>query len=110
VETYSMSNKDRERADYYPKYMYYHASEEDAAKFHLKYATTNVSNLSAENRFLAETSASSMQETKRTINDDIMALGKDMVKRSRRQDEELAELKGLVKELMSELRSKNTPS
>ncbi|KAF9967812.1 hypothetical protein BGZ65_012911, partial [Modicella reniformis] len=57
-------------------YMYYHASEEDAVQFHSKYTTTSVSNLSA--------------EIKRTINDNIMAIGKDMVEQSRRQYEELA--------------------
>ncbi|KAF9931776.1 hypothetical protein BGZ65_004715 [Modicella reniformis] len=59
---------------------------------------TGVSNPSTENRFLVETSGaagSPIQETQRTINDNIVALGKAMVERSRRQDEKLAEMEML---------------
>ncbi|KAF9976889.1 hypothetical protein BGZ65_007636 [Modicella reniformis] len=44
VETYAMSNEDRERDDYYPKHMYYIASEEEEeARFHSKYSISGVS-------------------------------------------------------------------
>ncbi|KAF9980034.1 hypothetical protein BGZ65_005643 [Modicella reniformis] len=115
-----MTKTARERGDYYPKQIYYCASEEEAAQFHSKYLITNVSNLSAENRFVVETSgaaASSIQDTQHTINDTILALGKDMVERSRKQDEELAglkremaELKKLIKSLSPPFSTNNVPS
>ncbi|KAF9954884.1 hypothetical protein BGZ65_003748, partial [Modicella reniformis] len=99
TETLIMSKKAHERSDCYPKHIYYCASEEEVEKFHLKYSVSDVSGLSAENRFVVETSgaaASSIQETQRTINDNIIVLGKDVIERSRRQDEELAEMRMLV--------------
>ncbi|KAF9995602.1 hypothetical protein BGZ65_008758, partial [Modicella reniformis] len=112
VETYSMSNNDRDRGDYYPKYMYYCASEEEIARFRTKYSISGVSYLSAENRFQVETSGADASSIQRTIiNDNIMALGKDMVEQSRRQDEEsyqsrrqyeeLARLRALVESFRS---------
>ncbi|KAF9926711.1 hypothetical protein BGZ65_007184, partial [Modicella reniformis] len=119
VETHAMFNAERERGDYYPKQIYYCASEEEAVQFHSKYSITDVSNLSAENRFLVEASASSIQETKRTINDNIMALGKDMVELRTlverphsydKVEQELSELKELFKDLVFQLKTKNVLS
>ncbi|KAF9947373.1 hypothetical protein BGZ65_008860, partial [Modicella reniformis] len=43
VEKYVMSNKARARTDYYPKYMYYGASAEDVVRFHSKYSISGIS-------------------------------------------------------------------
>ncbi|KAF9983654.1 hypothetical protein BGZ65_001562 [Modicella reniformis] len=96
TETLIKLTRERERSDYYPKHIYYYASEEEVEKFHLKYSISHVSGLSAENRFVVESSEAAASSIQRTINDNITALGKDMVERSRRQDEELAEMRMLV--------------
>ncbi|KAF9945178.1 hypothetical protein BGZ65_011069 [Modicella reniformis] len=87
-ETHAMRKATLERDDYYPKRIYYGASEEEDVQFHSKYFITDVWNLSAENRFVVETSkenTTSIQETvkdsivalRRDTKDDIMALGRD---------------------------------
>ncbi|KAF9974351.1 hypothetical protein BGZ65_008775, partial [Modicella reniformis] len=56
-ETYAMTKASREKGDYYPKRIYYGASDEEAVRFHSKYSITDVSTLSAENRFVVKSSS-----------------------------------------------------
>ncbi|KAF9993080.1 hypothetical protein BGZ65_011453, partial [Modicella reniformis] len=83
-----MPKATHERGDYYPKQIYYGEDEEEVMKFHEKYSNADVKP--------SGVAASSIGETQRTINDNIMALGKDMVERSHRQDEELSNLRAQV--------------
>ncbi|KAF9915194.1 hypothetical protein BGZ65_000855 [Modicella reniformis] len=81
VETHIMSKKAHERGHYYPKQIYYCASEEKATKFHSKYAIFDDSSLSAENRFVVETSRKAdviVRENQHNINDNIMVLSDDL--------------------------------
>ncbi|KAG0004132.1 hypothetical protein BGZ65_000871, partial [Modicella reniformis] len=43
VETHVMTKSDRKRSDYYPKQIYYWASEEQVVKFHSKYSVCDAS-------------------------------------------------------------------
>ncbi|KAF9960624.1 hypothetical protein BGZ65_011995, partial [Modicella reniformis] len=106
-ETHVMTKAGQERGDYYPKRIYYGASEEEAARFHSKYSITDVSTLSAENRFVVETSkmeTTSIRETmtsiRETMNDNIVALRRDtndnIMTLRRNTDDELAMLKVLL--------------
>ncbi|KAF9987533.1 hypothetical protein BGZ65_003192 [Modicella reniformis] len=63
VETHIMSRKARMRSDYYPKYVYYCASEKEVEQFQSQYTILDVSSLSAENRFMMEASAVSNSMT-----------------------------------------------
>ncbi|KAF9937280.1 hypothetical protein BGZ65_001607 [Modicella reniformis] len=81
VETHAMLEQSLKKADYYPKQIFYRASEEEALEFHSEYSITDISNLSAENRFMVETSkedATSIRESQRTINDGIVGLENDI--------------------------------
>ncbi|KAF9952883.1 hypothetical protein BGZ65_004999 [Modicella reniformis] len=102
VEThilYILYRKAYKRGDYYPKQIYYCASEEEAMQFHSKYSIIDDSSLSAESRFVVETSrttAASIRENQRAINDNIMVLRNDMFNHSCNQDVVIDRLSKLV--------------
>jgi hypothetical protein len=90
------------RNDFYPEYIYYCSSEE----------VSNVSDLSPENRFVVDRCSSAIQESSRNHSQELAKL-RVLVERPCDHDalkQEVAELTGLVKELMLQLRTNNTPS
>ncbi|KAF9993786.1 hypothetical protein BGZ65_010642, partial [Modicella reniformis] len=102
VETHAISKLAQEWGDYYPKRIYYCANEDDAVQFHSKYSIVDISNLSAESRFVVESSkveATSIRESQRTMNDTIMKMRNDF-NDSYSEESEMAKLKGIMKNLV----------
>ncbi|KAF9950193.1 hypothetical protein BGZ65_006777 [Modicella reniformis] len=87
VETYAMSEKARERGDYYPKHIYYCASEEEAMRFHSNFSITDVSKLySDKSSFVVDTpkeEAASLRENQRIMNEEIAKLKELLVNQTR---------------------------
>jgi hypothetical protein len=109
------------------EYIYYCADDEEVEKFRSRHSIYQISDLSPENRFVAETSReahteihstqcailqniSEMQRENRDMKQELAEL-KGAVERSRGHDDlkqELTELKGLVKDLMLQLKNNST--
>ncbi|KAK3824980.1 MAG: hypothetical protein J3Q66DRAFT_419865 [Benniella sp.] len=90
----------------YPGLVYYHATEEEVEKYWSKYSVSEVSNLSAEDRFVVETSSANHH----TIMNDIKALAEDVkIDRSDRArshhetKQEIAEAKQEIAEAKQEI-------
>ncbi|KAK3824676.1 MAG: hypothetical protein J3Q66DRAFT_325773 [Benniella sp.] len=96
MEMLTVYNQGVSNHDSYPEYIYYCANDEEVNKFQSQFTISEASGLSPENRFVVE---------------EIQTLEKDVaveaVGRHRDHDElkqELTELRGLVKDLMKQLR------
>lgn len=80
------------RPDCYPRFIYNCANEEMVDMLQSKYSISEVSDLSPKSRFVVE-------DNRRTVDDKYDEL-----------EEEMAELKGLVKDLVLQLKTNNTTS
>ncbi|KAK3824978.1 MAG: hypothetical protein J3Q66DRAFT_326588 [Benniella sp.] len=79
--------------------VYYHASEKEVEQYWSKYSVSDVSSLSAENRFVVETSSANHH----TIMNDIKTLAEEV----RSEQKEMAELKLLVASILGKLDDMN---
>ena len=83
----------------YSRLVYYHTTEEEVEKYWSKYSDSDISNLSAENRFVVETSSANHH----TIMNDIKALAEQVSS----EQKEMAELKLLVASILGKLDDMN---
>ncbi|KAI8351694.1 hypothetical protein B0O80DRAFT_111249 [Mortierella sp. GBAus27b] len=88
VENHIMTDKARRRGDYYPKYIYYCASETEAARFRSKYAVFESEGLTPEGRYIVEKSS----EAATKIEKDVQALGADIRLEVKQEIDEIKEL------------------
>ncbi|KAF9208761.1 hypothetical protein BGZ49_007617 [Haplosporangium sp. Z 27] len=89
VEIFLMTQGTRQNRNYFPDFIYYGASEQEAELYESKFYITNKSNLSTENRFLVETIAgeqTTSQSAQRAILRDVQALTKDLERMKQSQD------------------------
>jgi hypothetical protein len=91
--------------------VYYHATEKEVEQYWSKYSVSDVSNLSAENRFVVESSSANQH----TIMNDIKALAEevklersDRVSSNHAAQKEIAELKQLVVDLLGKMDAMST--
>ncbi|KAI8351683.1 hypothetical protein B0O80DRAFT_111103 [Mortierella sp. GBAus27b] len=96
LENYTMTDGARRRVDYFPKYIYYCASEEEITNFRSKYSLFDDTNLTPEGRFLLSKSSETVSKVE-AIRDKMDALGDDLKAEVR---QEIAELRELVKTLL----------
>jgi hypothetical protein len=96
LENYTMTDGARRRVDYFPKYIYYCASEEEITNFRSKYSLFDDTNLTPEGRFLLSKSSETVSKVE-AIQDKMDALGDDLKAEMRK---EIAELRELVKTLL----------
>lgn len=129
MELLTVYNQGVSNHDSYPEYIYYCANDEEVNRFQSQFTISEASGLSPENRFVAD----AVEETRRTIHGRIETLGQGITaehrtlhesiattlekegrtERSCDHDElrqELTELRGLVKELMGQLRAQSGTS
>ncbi|KAG0225604.1 hypothetical protein BGX31_007592, partial [Mortierella sp. GBA43] len=86
----TMTDSERRRGDNYPKYIYYCATEEEAARFRSKFSAFNEESLTFEGRYLLDKSnetASKMDTVNRTV-DTIQ----DTMEKVRQENAELREM------------------
>lgn len=118
METHAMSNKTRRKSDFYPRYIYYCASDDEVAQFRSKcsmlggtHATlaNDMSTLMETLRMERESRVASYKELKQ----EIKASGEDQeMERARSHEklrEEMDDLKATINELLLALRSQNIP-
>ncbi|KAG0006421.1 hypothetical protein BGZ65_008231, partial [Modicella reniformis] len=89
VEIFLMTPSTRQNRNFFPDYIYYGANEQEAELYESKYSISNRSNLSIENRFLADTffvEQSMTQLAQRAILRDVQALGRDIDRLKQTQD------------------------
>ncbi|KAG0354620.1 hypothetical protein BG005_006333 [Podila minutissima] len=103
IEIISMTPSDRQNCNYFPDYIYYGASEQEAELYESKYYIASKSNLSLENRFLIETVSTehnATQLSQRAVLRDIQTVAHEMDKLRQTQDEFNQDMARLV-ELMA---------
>ncbi|KAF9410223.1 hypothetical protein BGZ94_001720, partial [Podila epigama] len=103
IEIISMTSGDRQNSNYFPDYIYYGASEQEAELYESKYHIASKSNLSLENRFLVETVSmeqNATQLSQRAIQRDIQTVAREMDRLRQTQDEFNQDMAHLV-ELMA---------
>jgi uncharacterized protein YdcH (DUF465 family) len=90
----TMTDSERRRGDNYPKYIYYCATEEEAARFRSKFSAFNEESLTFEGRYLLDKSnetASKMDTVNRTV-DTIQ----DTMDKMRKENAELRDMVKMV--------------
>ncbi|KAG0098226.1 hypothetical protein BGZ93_000771 [Podila epicladia] len=103
IEIISMTPSDRQNCNYFPDYIYYGASEQEAELYESKYYIASKSNLSLENRFVIETVSMehmATQLSQRAVLRDIQTVAREMDKLRQTQDEFNQDMARLV-ELMA---------
>ncbi|KAG0031570.1 hypothetical protein BGZ81_000982 [Podila clonocystis] len=103
IEIISMTPSDRQNCNYFPDYIYYGASEQEAELYESKYYIASKSNLSLENRFLIETVSleqNATQLSQRAVHRDVQTVAREMDKLRQTQDEFNQDMARLV-ELMA---------
>ncbi|KAG0013361.1 hypothetical protein BGZ80_011124 [Entomortierella chlamydospora] len=89
VEVFLMTQSTRQNRNYFPDFIYYGASEQEAELYESKFSITDKSNLSIENRYLVETledEQSAAQQTQRALLRDVQALTKELKGMKQTQD------------------------
>ncbi|GJJ72861.1 hypothetical protein EMPS_05219 [Entomortierella parvispora] len=82
VEVFLMTPGARQNRNYFPDYIYYGASEQEAELYESKYYIASKSNLSIENRFLVDTVSSEQKDamrSQRAVLRDVQAVAKELV-------------------------------
>ncbi|KAG0337216.1 hypothetical protein BG000_005687 [Podila horticola] len=103
IEIISMTSSDRQNCNYFPDYIYYGASEQEAELYESKYHIASKSNLSLENRFLIDTVSmeqNATQLSQRAVLRDVQTVAREMDKLRQTQDEFNQDMARLV-ELMA---------
>ncbi|KAG0235330.1 hypothetical protein BGX31_004268 [Mortierella sp. GBA43] len=89
VEIFMMTKTARQNRNYFPDYIYYGASEQEAELYESQFNIANRSNLSIENRFLAETIVEEHNVTQfaqRTILRDLQLFSREIERMKQTQD------------------------
>ncbi|KAF9361081.1 hypothetical protein BGX26_005948 [Mortierella sp. AD094] len=89
VEVFLMTQSTRQNRNYFPDFIYYGASEQEAELYESKFYITNKSNLSIENRYLVDTledEQSAAQQTQRALLRDVQTLTKELKGMKQTQD------------------------
>ncbi|KAF9383655.1 hypothetical protein CPC16_008828, partial [Podila verticillata] len=103
IEIISMTSSDRQNCNYFPDYIYYGASEQEAELYESKYHIASKSNLSIENRFLIDSVSmeqNATQLSQRAVLRDVQTIAREMDKLRQTQDEFNQDMARLV-ELMA---------
>lgn len=98
-----MTSSDRQNCNYFPDYIYYGASEQEAELYESRYYIASKSNLSIENRFLIDTVSmeqNATQLSQRAVLRDVQTIAREMDKLRKTQDEFNQDMARLV-ELMA---------
>ncbi|KAG0306138.1 hypothetical protein BGZ98_002907, partial [Dissophora globulifera] len=115
VEIFLMGHSARQNRNYFPDYIYYGASEQEAELYESKYYIANKSNLSIENRFLVDivsVEQNATQLNQRAIMRDVQNLGKELEKLKRTQDgftQDITQLTKLMAEFLAQTTTVTTP-
>ncbi|KAF9951463.1 hypothetical protein BGZ72_007027 [Mortierella alpina] len=103
VEIFLMTQGTRQNRNYFPDYIYYGASEQEAEKYESKYYIANRSNLSIEGRFLIDTVSTEQiaaQKAHREVQRDVLSIGME-IERLKITQERFTQDIGSLAELMA---------
>ncbi|KAF9291458.1 hypothetical protein BGZ68_003878 [Mortierella alpina] len=103
VEIYLMTQGTRQNRNYFPDYIYYGASEQEAESYESKYYIANKSNLSIEGRFLIDTVSNEQiaaQKAHREVQRDVLSIGME-IERLKNTQERFTQDIGSLAELMA---------
>lgn len=116
VEIFLMSPNARQNRNYFPDYIYYGASEQEAEQYESQFHIANRSNLSIENKFLADTfvfEQAVTQFTQRTILRDVQVIARELESLKQSQDDftqDLTKLTRIMGAFLSQPMAPNTVS
>ncbi|KAF9567876.1 hypothetical protein EC968_003146 [Mortierella alpina] len=103
VEIFLMTQGTRQNRNYFPDYIYYGASEQQAETYESKYYIANKSNLSIESRFLIDTVSSEQiaaQKAHREVQREVLSIGME-IERLKKTQERFTQDIGSLAELMA---------
>ncbi|KAF9929770.1 hypothetical protein BGZ67_006144 [Mortierella alpina] len=103
VEIFLMTQGTRQNRNYFPDYIYYGASEQEAETYESKYYIANKSNLSIEGRFLIDTVSTEQiaaQKAQREVQRDVLSIGME-IERLKLTQERFTQDIGSLAELMA---------
>ncbi|KAG0215938.1 hypothetical protein BGX28_007164 [Mortierella sp. GBA30] len=112
VEIFLMSQSTRQNRNYFPDYIYYGASEQDAELYESQYNISNKSNLSIESRFLIDTVSSEQittQTAQREVLRDVQYLSKELMHLKSTQERITQDIGSLAELMAAYLAQTTTP-